>query len=97
MTLPYTALMNRLYWQWKELPYNPTENFCVFKTALTFVDSICEIWGPLLQSRTLIVLPKHVTQNPEKFIHVLEEYKVCIDLNEESNYNMTYNFLKTSD
>lgn len=68
--------MNRLYWQWAELPYGPTESCCVYKTALTFVDSVCEIWGPLLQSRTLVIVPRNVTKNPEKFIKLLNKYKV---------------------
>ena len=74
--LPYSALMNRLAWQWRELPYDQNEDYCVFKTALTFVDSVSEIWSPLLQGRTLVVIPRHVTKNPEKLIAILNRYKV---------------------
>lgn len=42
--------MNRLQWQWEVFPYSSTEQVGVFKTALTFVDSITEIWSPLLTS-----------------------------------------------
>lgn len=31
---------------------------CCFKTALTFVDSLSEIFGPLLSGHTLVVVPK---------------------------------------
>lgn len=46
--LPHSIVLNRLKWQWEAFPYSSTENVGVFKTALTFVDSVAEIWGPLL-------------------------------------------------
>lgn len=72
--------MNRLSWQWRTFPYTNTERVCVFKTALTFVDAVAEIWGPLLFSdpRTLLIVPKHITKDPEKLIQVLDTYKVSI-------------------
>lgn len=48
--MPHAVLMNRLQWQWETFPYSSTEQVGVFKTALTFVDSITEIWSPLLTS-----------------------------------------------
>lgn len=74
--LPHATLLNRLQWQWRELPYQKNEERCIFKTALTFVDSAPEIWGPLLQGKTLVVVPKHVTKDPEKFIDTLEKHKI---------------------
>lgn len=79
--LPHATVLNRLQWQWRELPYATDEEHCVFKTSLTFVDSVSEIWGPLLQGRTLVVVPKHVTRDPERFVTVLEKYKVRIIVN----------------
>lgn len=74
--LPHATLLNRLQWQWRELPFAPTEQLCVFKTALTFVDSAPEIWSVLLQARTLVVVPRRYTKDPEKFIEILEKHKV---------------------
>ncbi|XP_011630799.1 uncharacterized protein LOC105422919 [Pogonomyrmex barbatus] len=74
--IPHATLLNRLQWQWRELPYADDEERCVFKTSLTFVDSVPEIWGSLLQSRTLIVVPKSVTKDPQKFIPLLERHKI---------------------
>ncbi|XP_012260082.2 mycosubtilin synthase subunit C [Athalia rosae] len=74
--LLHSAMMNRLRWQWRELPYSASEKTCVFKTALTFVDSIPEIWGPLLQGRNIVVVPKHITKDPERFIELLEKKKI---------------------
>ncbi|XP_057319539.1 beta-alanyl-bioamine nonribosomal peptide synthetase ebony [Microplitis mediator] len=74
--IPHATLINRLEWQWRELPYTDKEQKTIFKTALTFVDSAPEIWGSLLQGRTIVVVPKHVTKDPEKFINVLETHKI---------------------
>lgn len=74
--LPHATLINRLQWQWRELPFSDDEQLCIFKTALTFVDSAPEIWGPLLQGRTIIVVPKEVTKDPERFINTLETHKI---------------------
>lgn len=74
--LPHATVLNRLRWQWRELPYAPDENHCVFKTSLTFVDSLSEIWGPLLQGRTVVVVPKHITKDPEKFVQMLDKHKI---------------------
>lgn len=76
MLISHATLLNRLQWQWRELPYADDEERCVFKTSLTFVDSVPEIWGPLLQNRTLIIVPKNVTKDPEKFIALLEKHQV---------------------
>ncbi|XP_063980695.1 beta-alanyl-bioamine nonribosomal peptide synthetase ebony [Diachasmimorpha longicaudata] len=74
--LPHATLINRLQWQWRELPFKDDEKLCIFKTALTFVDSAPEIWGPLLQGRTIIVVPKQITKDPERFINTLEKHKI---------------------
>uniref|UniRef100_A0ABM1Q5F7 Mycosubtilin synthase subunit C-like n=1 Tax=Drosophila arizonae TaxID=7263 RepID=A0ABM1Q5F7_DROAR len=48
--LPHENILNRLQWQWATFPYTANEQVGVFKTALTFVDSIAELWGPLMSS-----------------------------------------------
>ncbi|KAK2589317.1 hypothetical protein KPH14_007867 [Odynerus spinipes] len=72
----HATVLNRLHWQWRELPYAADEIRCIFKTALTFVDSVPEIWGPLLRGRTLVVVPREVTKNPERFVWMLEKHKI---------------------
>lgn len=74
--LPFSIILNRLNWQWSEFPYSCTEQYGCFKTALTFVDSVSEIWGPLLNGMTIVVVPKHVTKDPVQLVNVLEQYKV---------------------
>ena len=71
----HSSALNRFYWQWRLWPYHEDEN-CVFKTTLTFVDSVTEIWSPLLCGKTLIIFPTKVTQNVEKFIDNLDKHKI---------------------
>ena len=74
--LPHSIVQNRLEWQWEQFPYSATEIYGIFKTALTFVDSVTEIWGPLLNGMSLVVVPKEVTKDPQRLVQVLEDYKI---------------------
>ncbi|XP_053669616.1 mycosubtilin synthase subunit C [Anopheles nili] len=74
--LNHETILNRLQWQWNRFPYSPTERIGVFKTALTFVDSVTEIWGPLLNGMAIVVVPKKITNNPEKLVDLLEHYRI---------------------
>uniref|UniRef100_A0A8D8SYR8 Mycosubtilin synthase subunit C n=1 Tax=Cacopsylla melanoneura TaxID=428564 RepID=A0A8D8SYR8_9HEMI len=76
--LPHAVILNRLAWQWTTFPYSPTERVGAFKTSLTFVDAVSEIWGPLLSARYggVLIVPREVTKNPELLIKVLDKYKV---------------------
>ncbi|KAL5233037.1 hypothetical protein ACI65C_000447 [Semiaphis heraclei] len=76
--LPHCVIFNRLNWQWNRFPYSDTERMCVFKTSLTFVDSVAEIWAPLLHDtpRCLMVIPKAITKDPERLINILHENKI---------------------
>lgn len=40
--MSHRAIMNRLSWQWEEFPFESGE-MCVFKTSMTFVDSVAEV------------------------------------------------------
>ncbi|XP_050536385.1 gramicidin S synthase 2 isoform X2 [Daktulosphaira vitifoliae] len=76
--LPHYVIYNRLNWQWNRFPFSETEKACVFKTSLTFVDAVAEIWAPLLHDspRCLIVVPKSVTKDPERLINILNQHKI---------------------
>ena len=73
--LEHKTILHRLNWQWRTFPYSPEEIGCC-KTALTFVDSIAEIWAPLLAGRPLQLVPKTVTQDTEKFIDLLDRCEI---------------------
>jgi Non-ribosomal peptide synthetase modules and related proteins len=68
--------VDRFRWQWNTFPYGPEEHVCCFKTALTFVDSVSELWGPLLCGRSVLIVPREVTKDPERLISVLDHHKV---------------------
>ncbi|KAL0811268.1 hypothetical protein ABMA28_009686 [Loxostege sticticalis] len=74
--LPYSAICNRLWWQFRTFPFSSNEVNCVWKTALTFVDSVCEIWGPLLHGRTLVILSREMTRDPQKLVRILSDNQV---------------------
>lgn len=61
---------------------------CVFKTALTFVDSVSEIWGPLINGLSLVVVTKTLTKDPEKLIDLLDEYKVIMPVHGSLDLNI---------
>ena len=71
----HQAALNRFNWQWRTFPYEDDE-VCVIKTTLTFVDSVTEIWSPLLLGKKLVILPIKFTQNVEKFVEELEKYQI---------------------
>jgi non-ribosomal peptide synthetase component F len=73
--LTHRNIYHRLNWQWRTFPFIAGE-VCCFKTALTFVDSIAEIWAPLLKAVPIVIIPKIITQNPEVFIATLESHCV---------------------
>ncbi|XP_069163773.1 beta-alanyl-bioamine nonribosomal peptide synthetase ebony isoform X2 [Procambarus clarkii] len=73
--LSHRALLNRLAWQWQTFPYQKDE-VCCFKTTIIFVDSISEIFGPLLTGHQVVVIPKTMTQAVDEMVAVLEKEKV---------------------
>lgn len=73
--LDHRTILHRLNWQWHAFPFGEDEVSC-FKTALTFVDSISEIWAPLLIGRSVQIVPKHVTRDTQRFIDLLSRCKV---------------------
>ena len=52
----HRASMNRFAWMWKAYPFRAGE-ICAQRTSLSFVDSVAEIFAPLLQGVSIFVLP----------------------------------------
>jgi amino acid adenylation domain-containing protein len=72
---PHHATVNRLQWMWTEYPFEPGEIVCQ-KTALSFVDSIWELFGGLLKGLKTVVLLDETVKDPRKFITALAAAKV---------------------
>jgi len=67
--LSHRALLNRLHWQWSNFPFD--NDVCCLKTSISFVDSIAEIFSPLLQRVPIVILPKSLLMDIAQLTHVL--------------------------
>ena len=69
---PQAGLLNRLTWMWEQFPYQPDETSCQI-VALSFVDSIYEIFCPLLHGVEVIILPDEIVRgSPVELMRALE-------------------------
>ena len=66
----HRASMNRFAWMWRAYPFQPGE-VCCQKTNIGFVDSIWEIFGPLLAGVCSVIIPQEVARDPEELLQVL--------------------------
>jgi len=71
----HRASVNRFAWMWRTYPFQAGE-VCCQKTALSFVDSIWEIFGPLLQGVPLVILDDDAVKDPARFIDALSAARV---------------------
>lgn len=69
------GLVNRLNWMWDKYPF-AQEEVCCHKTPINFVDSICEILGPVLYGVPLVIIPDRVLNSPNEFIKYLAKHEV---------------------
>jgi amino acid adenylation domain-containing protein len=66
------GLLNRLRWMWRQFPYEPGE-VCCQRTPLSFVDSVAEIFGPLLKGVRIEIVPDEVVKgSPGNLVRALE-------------------------
>jgi amino acid adenylation domain-containing protein len=75
VALEHGSILARLEWSWKELPYGPSEVAC-WKTPLAFVDSIGELFTPLLAGVPSVSFPESVVRDPQRFVEALAEQRV---------------------
>jgi amino acid adenylation domain-containing protein len=66
----HRAALNRFQWMWETYPFTPGE-VCAQKTALSFVDSVWEMFGPLLAGIPLVVIPDAQLKDTRAFVDVL--------------------------
>ncbi|HEX6288728.1 MAG TPA: amino acid adenylation domain-containing protein, partial [Herpetosiphonaceae bacterium] len=69
------GVVNRLQWMWSAYPFAQDERCCQ-KTALSFVDSVWEIFGPLLQGVPLSVIADDVVKDPVLLVRALAEQHI---------------------
>jgi len=66
----HRASMNRFAWMWKKYPFRSGE-VCCQKTNLGFVDSIWEIFGPLLAGVPSVIVAEEAVRDPELLVEEL--------------------------
>jgi non-ribosomal peptide synthetase component F len=71
----HRASMNRFAWMWQAYPFQP-DDVCCQKTNLGFVDSIWEIFGPLLAGIPNVMIPQPTVRDPELFLQTLARERV---------------------
>ncbi|WP_299657850.1 amino acid adenylation domain-containing protein [uncultured Tateyamaria sp.] len=71
----HVAAMNRFNWMWREYPFGADETCCL-KTAIAFVDSIWETFGPLLAGVPSVILDDAQTRDPAALKDALAKHKV---------------------
>ena len=71
----HRACMNRFAWMWRTYPFAP-EEICAQRTSLSFVDSVWEIFGPLLQGVPIAIISDDSVRSPEEFVWNLRTHRV---------------------
>ena len=71
----HQGAVNRFAWMWKQYPFQPGE-VCCQKTSLNFVDSVWEIFGPLLQGVPNVMVSDEVLTDSERLVQQLAAQRV---------------------
>ena len=69
------ATLNRMAWMWQEYPWSADEVGSQ-KTTLSFVDSIGEIFGSLLQGIRLVIIPDQTVKDVAALVQSLARQRV---------------------
>jgi amino acid adenylation domain-containing protein len=72
---PHRASVNRFTWMWRRWRYEPHEVGCQ-TTALSFVDAMWEIFGPLLQGVPSVIVPDEAIEDPIGLVEILAANRV---------------------
>ena len=71
----HRGAVNRCAWMWQRYPFRSGE-VCCSKTSLSFVDSVWEIFGPLLQGVLLAIADDDTSHDPHLLIEFLAHRRV---------------------
>ena len=71
----HRGAVNRFHWMWQNYPFIERE-ICCHKTSLNFVDSVWEIFGPLLQGVPTVIVPDSVLKDPQELVAALASNNV---------------------
>jgi amino acid adenylation domain-containing protein len=68
----HRGAVNRFSWMWKTYPFGADEKLCQ-KTSLSFVDSVWEVFGALLQGMPTVLIPESIAKEPRLLVEHLSE------------------------
>ncbi len=71
----HRGAVNRCAWMWQRYPFRSGE-VCCSRTSLSFVDSVWEIFGPLLQGVPLTIANDDIAHDPHLLIEFLAHRQV---------------------
>ncbi len=71
----HVGALNRFQWMWDTYGFL-AEDVCCQKTTLSFVDSVWEIFGPLLRGVPLVLIPNPVLSNLTALVELLATHRV---------------------
>jgi amino acid adenylation domain-containing protein len=71
----HQGAINRFQWMWRKYPFQPGE-ICCQKTTLSFVDSVWEIFGPLLRGVPTVIFSAESVGNPAELVRMLATHNV---------------------
>lgn len=71
----HRGAVNRFDWMWRTYPFERDE-ICCQKTSLSFVDSVWEIFGPLLRGVPTVIIPDVVLKDPQALVQNLAAHRV---------------------
>ncbi|MEI6291678.1 MAG: AMP-binding protein, partial [Chloroflexota bacterium] len=71
----HKAAINRLNWMQQTYPYKAGE-ICCQKTSLSFVDSIAEMFSPLLSGIPQVIIPDNDLKDTRIFVELLGRYQI---------------------
>jgi amino acid adenylation domain-containing protein len=71
----HRGAVNRFAWMWDAYPFEAGE-VCCQRTSLNFVDSVWEIWGPLLQGVRTVLVPDEALKDAEQLVQTLAAHHV---------------------
>jgi thioesterase domain-containing protein len=71
----HRATINRLQWMWRQYPFVPGDRCCQ-KTVLSFVDSVWEIFGPLLRGVATTLISDSAVKDPRLLVTTLAKGEV---------------------
>lgn len=69
------ATLNRCRWMWRTLPFEDGERAC-HKTALGFVDSVWEIFGPTAQGIPILLIDDQTVRDTRAFLLQLNVHRI---------------------